>query len=208
MGRPGGWGRLQCGATNSYVRVPHSAIIQGSTAFTVSAWVRTGSGVTAEQHIASKSYLSPSNQIGWRFYIHSDVFKFYLSSDGGSSNRCFRDSVTVAASRWYHVACVFLSSTTCDIYLDGVLSNGSLTGSLVSSVYATTGDLILGAQATTTTTTQNTFGGSLDDLRIYSRDLSDGEVKELYKSSKNYYKDVLNFRKPKRPIDSEKFRFR
>ena len=66
--------------------------------------------------------------------------------------------------KWYHVAGVY-DGKTAKIYLDGKLDN-------TKAVSLNTGDSALGIGGT--------FGGRIDDFRIYDRVLSDSEIQTLY----------------------------
>lgn len=80
------------------------------------------------------------------------------------------------SERWYHFVAVF-SGTTGKIYLDGELkrTDTGLPGAPIDP--CTGGNLRFGAQAAIDV---NPFNGSLDEIRVYNRALSDTEVKALF----------------------------
>jgi hypothetical protein len=67
---------------------------------------------------------------------------------------------------------------TIDIYVNGVLSDGILSGTIPSSVYnLTTGSLQIGTMGSGF---DGWFNGTIDDVRIYNRALSASEIWRLY----------------------------
>jgi Concanavalin A-like lectin/glucanases superfamily len=79
-------------------------------------------------------------------------------------------------SRWYHIVTVF-SGKTGKIYVNGDLkrSETELPANPIDNCVG--GNLRFGAQAAFDV---NNFNGSMDDIRIYNRVLTDAEVRELY----------------------------
>ncbi len=65
------------------------------------------------------------------------------------------------------------------VYINGVLDDGTLQGTVPSSIFNTTGHAIIGREYEGTPTF-NTFNGTIDDARIYSRALSATEIANVY----------------------------
>jgi hypothetical protein len=81
-------------------------------------------------------------------------------------------------NKWVHVVAVFVNgvpnSTNCKLYINGV--KRTLSGSVTRNVTATK-KVRFGNWAYDT---DSPFGGSLDDIRLYNRELSNIEIQSLY----------------------------
>jgi len=98
--------------------------------------------------------------------------------DGGIGTNYRVSSVSVVDGKWHHVTVINTTNTTViggndiNIYIDGILSQGSLTNNGVYYVSANAIRSGFGGSGY--------FNGSLDDIRVYSRALSAQEIKQLY----------------------------
>ena len=138
---------------------------------TWSAWVyATGTPVDDGQIVAMSDDTS-----GWQLKTTPDTgvrtFGIAVSSSGGGRTQRYSKTV-ISLNNWYHVAGIYnATAQTLDIYVNGVLDDGVLTGSVPSaqtlpSVNATIGMRSGGFY----------FNGIVDDLRIYNRALSAAEI--------------------------------
>ena len=63
--------------------------------------------------------------------IVSNKLRFYNSAGTGT----YRTGATnINDGNWHQIYCIFEASATLDVYLDNVLDNGSLTGSIPASI--------------------------------------------------------------------------
>jgi hypothetical protein len=78
---------------------------------------------------------------------------------------------------WYHVAGVYnASAQTLDIYVNGVLDNGTLRGIIPASQLNAAVNVNIGRR--TSLYGGFYFNGVIDDLRIYNRALSQSEIQD------------------------------
>ena len=157
-----------------YVDVGNGKSLQGTGSMTWSAWIYATANPADDGNIIAKSSWG-SNAIGWQFKTTPDTgshtFGILISADGNSyTERC---SKTVRALKtWYHVAAVFNASAgTLDIYVNGVLDNGKLYGTVPNKQYSPALNATIGKRYDGLA-----FSGSIDDLRVYSRALSQSEI--------------------------------
>src|SRR5207245_6849302 len=106
---------------------------------------RTGSMTSSARILASANpgddgqIIAKSNGAGWQFKTTPDTgqhtFGVGVSADAGSLTQ--RYSATVRAlGTWYHVAGVYdAAAQTLNIYVNGVLDNGALVGTVPTSQY-------------------------------------------------------------------------
>lgn len=138
-----------------------SGIPSGNAQYTISAWVKPGS-------------MGARGIIGWGNWGISDSANTFGLTPTGLSNSWWGNDLNVTTGSlvgsWHYVVTEF-DGTTRKIYLDGVLK-GSDTPSGHSAVLSNfrIGSINGG----------NYFNGSIDELQIYNRALSLGQIKENY----------------------------
>jgi len=98
-------------------------------------------------------------------YIVSDI---YQASSGN-----FRSKEILTTGIWYHIACTRNTSNNGSIYINGYLDNTSSILSLTPSA----GNLRIGRKAGAASEYLN---GSVEDMRIYNRILSQDEIETIY----------------------------
>ena len=143
----------------------------GSSDFTISAWIET---TNSSGSVVCK-YWGVNYQRSYWFYVTSDKLKFVSSKDGVSASNVEGNTV-VTDGKWHHVA-VVKEGTTATLYLDGS-PDGS--GAAYSSLYNNPNPLVIGIAKKTDGTLGTPFNGLIDEVRIYKRALSEGEIQMLY----------------------------
>jgi len=167
---------LKFDGTNDYVLTTSTG---GSnlTALTVSVWVNTSS-------VQTKMLIED----GTAFNTNS----FYLYLNAGKpefevydvSNDTFKTTANLPLNRWVHVVGVWSMGVRANIFIDGAPAAGASTGTLQSTNLITGNTFVmLGARPVGSPATSSTlnFNGSLDEVRIFDRALSNGEIRELYR---------------------------
>ncbi|MFH1187102.1 MAG: DUF2341 domain-containing protein [Candidatus Levyibacteriota bacterium] len=157
---------------DDYVQVPDSTTLKFGTAdFTISGWVKHAVSLGG---IHRGIYTKGSSGTGtgeFSFYIASDTNKLRLIVDGGSS---FVDGTkTLNDNTWHHVI-VERNGNTVNLYVDGQLDktqSNFFTGLNFNSASAVKIGLRDGSRF---------FDGKIDEVRVYNRALSSGEVSALY----------------------------
>jgi hypothetical protein len=161
---------LDLDGAGDYIEVNHHSSLDATDAVTVSAWVkpRTYPGFWPTGNdwasILSKGDWGVQNyQLGFGAY-------FYLHGDGmGMRIPCLDDTVRTP-DHWYHAAIIFDASKKWGkIYINGQLDH---------TVYnlATLGANSLPLFMGTFDASSTSIDGKIDDVRVYTRALSDGEV--------------------------------
>ena len=141
---------------------------------TWAAWV-FATGVPADDgQIIAKS----NNSSGWQFKTSPDTgpHTFAIAISGSGGGHAQRYSTTVRAlNTWYHVAGVYNATTrTLDIYVNGVLDNGVLLGTVPAAQVVPNINVNVGRR-----TGGFYFQGVIDDVRVYNRALSAAEVQSI-----------------------------
>jgi hypothetical protein len=163
---------------NNYITVPTQSYFM-QTPMSVELWVKLdnlASLKTVDQTFFRKSH-SVSPWASWTVYQSSTNDKVFFAvcpSSGSCNYDCYSDSA-LATGVWYHIVGTIDGSYNMKIYVNSVLQ--AHTGNLGMSMFSSDGTVRIGGNATQYPTT-----GSIDDVRIYNRALSQSEVTSLYDS--------------------------
>jgi len=160
---------LHFDGVDDYVSIPHSSSLDLKTALTLSAWVyRTRA---AGEWIINKNYDAIANtQYG--FFLESNhAINFVLN---GATRVSF---IMDIIGKWTHIVCTWDKSLA-KIYVNGELkASASYTTELTSQPYA----LTLATRKTTGGVPgASWFNGSIDEVLIYNRALSESEIRAIY----------------------------
>jgi hypothetical protein len=162
---------LSFNGSSSYVNLGNAADLQLTGSMTWSAWIFATANPADDGQIISKS-TGP----GWQGKTSPDTgpHTFGVSVSSSSSANTQRYSNTVRAlNTWYHVAGVYdATARTLNIYVNGVLDNGVLVGTVPASQFNNaTASVNIGRR-----TGGFYFQGTIDELRLYGRALSQAEI--------------------------------
>jgi len=170
--------------TNGYVQIPDSPTLR-PTNFTVEGWVRfsgldsagSGGSPAGDQYIVfkqnSKSADFEGIDLGKTRIGGNDYFQFYVSSASGQSLHV--ESVTaVSVGVWYHVAAVR------DPNFIWLYVNGQLEAQTNVTFPQDYGNLPLYFGTSGQSYWDHKFKGALDEVSLYNRALSAGEIATIY----------------------------
>jgi hypothetical protein len=156
----------------NYVDLGNPAPMQLTGSVTLSAWVYPTAYPSDDGMIVAKSDISS----GWHLKTTPDtgVRTFAIAISPGTSGHTQRYSNTVwSLNTWYYVTGVYdAAAQTLDIYVNGVLDNGALSGTVPASQYDATVSVDVGRRSGIT----NDFTGVIDEVRIYNRALTPTEI--------------------------------
>jgi hypothetical protein len=151
----------------------HHLIWQGKN--TCNGWATCSDG---EMHISLGDYHSSSPT-----YINNTL-SFFIG-DSASSSDTLRVAVSFSdKSNWHHVVAVLSdvnSAPEVELYLDGVLVDSD---SVANPALMGRGDWNANLTIGKPGTSARYFNGSMDEVAIFDRALSESEVKELYDKSR------------------------
>jgi concanavalin A-like lectin/glucanase superfamily protein len=161
---------LSFNGTTGFVELGNAADLQITGSMTWSAWIFATANPADDGQIISKS-----GGAGWQFKTSPDTgpHTFAVAVSPNSSSMTQRYSRTVRQlNTWYHVAGVYnAAARTLDIYVNGVLDNGVLVGTIPASQYNPTQSVNIGRRSG-----GYYFQGTIDEVRVYNRALSQTEI--------------------------------
>ena len=162
---------LSFDGNSDYVDLGPAPNLLSTGSMTWSAWVYPSGNVFSDGQIVARS----DNTSGWQLKVTPDTgrrtFGVAISANGNHTQRYSR--TVFSQNTWYYVAGVYnAAARTLDIYVNGVLDDGALSGTVPSSqtvsshLNPTVGKRSGGYY----------FKGTIDDLRVYNRALSAVEI--------------------------------
>ena len=173
---------LDFNGNNNFISIPHNTAFVTQKNLSFETWIYPTSSTPAVQNVVSKSsflvndgFIFPRTDDGWQ------NFSFWLAIDGQWK------AVTAAfpsLNQWHHVAATY-DGFFMKIYLDGVLKSSlAISGNITSN----TNDIFIGQQQDQI----EYFKGGLDELRIWSRTLTQCEIQNNYTCELNTIGTVTN----------------
>ncbi len=163
---------------NDTVALGNSTIIDARTSFTIAAWVNMPSAPGASEiyYVYSRKNAGASDDGSFAFNIGDfsaagDTRLRFLTRTTGWSTVLSTGSVPTGG--WHHVAVVG-NAGSLDFYIDGV--NAGTTAYNIPSVASGNVEQNIGGD----TVASATMLGSLDDVRVYDRNLSSAEIAALF----------------------------
>lgn len=150
--------------------------LQLTGAMTIVVWAYVRSAST-DGRFLSKGGDVPDR--GWDVKLEANDGSLELRIANDGSNQTSLYALNFPLSTWKHVAAVYVpgSSPTMKLYIDAV-NVAALFGGPTAQ-YNSPDHVVIGAR-----TGCCTLNGMLDDMRLYNRALSDGEITTLYNGSK------------------------
>ncbi|QQR77584.1 MAG: fibronectin type III domain-containing protein [Candidatus Moraniibacteriota bacterium] len=150
------------GNANSYVSIPNESDFDFTNNFTVSLWMKTASFGSAWAALVSKGDSS------WSLTRYASTNTLDFNSFSPSAND-LQGTANVANDAWHHVAIVY-DGTTKKLYVDGNIdAQASFTQTLSTNNFP----VRIGGNAEYTS---GAFNGSVDDVRIYNKALTQTEI--------------------------------
>jgi len=171
-------GGLSFDGVNDYVDVPDNAALRfpQNGDFSICSWVKpmtSSSNILCKMQSGSQHGLF-TYELQWNSICQ--CFDFQLCNSGNYSMYVITSSGSAPPGSWYHVACVYQNKNVM-IYLNGELKGSGYFNSNATGVADK--NLAIGVRAYSSIK-ENYFNGIIDDVRIYNRALTAGEVALLW----------------------------
>jgi hypothetical protein len=155
-----------------YVNCQNAAGLDITNAVTISAWINL-SITGLDQKIAGNQ---DNTTGGYKMGVYSDnkvEFEIRTSTNAGTLNRGVAGGMVLTPGVWYHVAGVYSQGNYMRTYINGNLDRDLTTAVILG---ASTGTLKIGREPFSSA---SFFNGLIDELRVYSRALSQDEIAYL-----------------------------
>ncbi|MEM7179507.1 MAG: LamG-like jellyroll fold domain-containing protein [Spirochaetota bacterium] len=173
--------------TNGYLEVPYSSSLTPTTAISVELWLyaRANGNCTSDIHLVSKAYSTG----GYAVYCDANGLNFGIMSSGSLITTAFDVSTTRVG--WHHVVGTY-DGQYVRLYIDGTLEN-TAGGTTANITYAANNSLIIGGQSDSGSTPKpGKFSNlKMDEIAIYKKTMSAGEIKEHYRFGSRQVREYL-----------------
>ena len=140
-----------------------------SGSFSIEAWIKSNVTNNNTQTIFSKRFDTNSTD-GYDLRLVNNYLSFNWN-DGHS----ITSNHLISSNRWYHIAVTF-SGSNYNLYIDGILVKGSISG---SNPTVNTENCIVGAMDQSNSTPINYFNGWIDELRIWNTELTVNQIRQM-----------------------------
>jgi len=170
--------------TTGLIELPNSSFdFMGD--FSISAWVKIPSTPSTSGYIFSNYNFDVTTSYGYVLYINTNrTISFFVGGLVGSST--VTSTTTLALDTWYHVAVKRDSvAKRSDLYINGVLEAQAINTGLTIGYGTRAIQPTIGATRNNNQgvlTISNYFNGNIDEVNLWTKQLTATEVTELYNS--------------------------
>lgn len=170
---------IQLDGIDDYLTVLNNQKLKPQLPVTIAAWVQYDN---SGKNMIFRNDWEEDYYNGVWLAINGDQISGTFA-DGGAvsplSRRTKRTSEPLTQNTWYHIATVIRGVGDADIYVNGRNYCGSYNGSGGGLAYSSNDGRIGTSDPFSTPGILYFFGGKIDDLRLYSRELSVIEIEQL-----------------------------
>ena len=160
--------------TSDYVSINPVADNVTETSFAVTAWVKCSAAGGVDTTVWGTNNSTASvNKTG----VFIDTNNFFMVWDGSQEAQEITSSISACNNTWHHTVYTRTGSTG-TLYVDGI-SQGTHTA---GDTFATNDLWAIGMEWEPGLTTNNFINGSIDEVRVYNRPLSQSDINALYGS--------------------------
>lgn len=176
---PGKFGKAgQFNGKDDTIEIPDSTILEGMNAITIEAWTNTQTGGGLVQNIVRKEY-------AYRLALNGLLARTEAWIHNGTSDVKVAHGAHPIGAQWYHIAATWNTGSSGTLYINGVVATTASsvqTGSVNNSASL----VVIGAKRDLSVPAlySDFFGGMIDEVRIYKRVLSAGEISLHYNALK------------------------
>jgi hypothetical protein len=176
-------GALDFDGTDDVVSIPDSGALDLGTSFTLSLWVQCDNAARAAVLLSKMDLAAPGS--GWQLEWRGETQQWAVSAGrGGNAPTVYTFSGALGAGTWQFVTAVYDGSAgagaRCRLYVNGApVSLASIECDGGGGPGANDLPVLLGAGQSSGSPT-SFFDGRLDEIRIFSRALTEEEVAGLY----------------------------
>lgn len=167
---PTGAGSRSFDGVNDYIAVKNRASLNLPSGLTIELMLKAGN-LSKRQTLVGKSS-SDSIGNGYSLCIDNSNRPQFIVYDKDGIKQSIESNQTLTAGKWYHVVATH-DGRTMNIYVDGILTASGGCAGMRQSIFG----LTIGKYALASS---EFFGGSIATVRMYSRALTQQEVKYNY----------------------------
>jgi hypothetical protein len=175
---------LDFNGVSDYVEVPDGPFLDGMDALTIMAWIKTGS--SNYMGVINKYVHNSGNNLHDSYCLKiSDGGAVYFQYAPGDAYVIKVSNATVADDLWHHIVGVYTGAEG-SIYIDGNEVSLSRDDFDPGGGLNNTSEVLRIGCSNNNGSLNEFFAGTIDDVRIYDKALSNEGIKELYEGGLTY----------------------
>jgi hypothetical protein len=170
--------------TDDFINIPHNSLLTNPDNLTINMWVRSNFTSSRYSDLIGKGTGDTDEEYTIIFASNSVYFDV-----GNNSGPYIQPSYTTAANTWYNVCCTHIRSggnSDLRLYLNGTRIAATVIGSTLTP-NSNTSNLTIGQRRNAGSSANSSFSGSISQVQIYNRALSEQEIKQNYNATKRRY---------------------
>lgn len=172
---------LEFDGVDDYVEVTNNGKTLGlAPSYSVAAWVMPASLGTEGRIVYMDS--AESSQLKYENYdlyrAADGKFAIHHEYDAMHTDYTLFTQNSYPPGEWYHVVGMFIQNDQMRIYINGELENTRNLGT--KPPFASARSLIIGSRELSAHSDKSYFNGTISDVRVYNRTISNDEVVQLY----------------------------
>jgi hypothetical protein len=175
---------LNFDGAGDYITISSIPSLEGATEMSISCWLKRNS--TGHDRIfgwwGSASPYANQRRFGFAFDSSNELL-FQTSPDGATMNFA-RSTATITDTAWHHVAVTYKANSPNGIvkfYIDGQQS--ATTGDASATIYNLSTDYMIAFLAPNDTSGRE-FYGNIDELSVFTNELTSAQILEIYNNGK------------------------
>ncbi|MBI2550034.1 fibronectin type III domain-containing protein [Candidatus Woesearchaeota archaeon] len=168
---------------DDYVEFANQSSLNLTGALTIEAWVMKIGSPSNERGIVARYWNYGAFPLNRSFTLDeqsSGVPIFLISQDGAINNNTAA-TTTLQNNTWYHIAGVYVPSTSISIYVNGVLE-GNKTAGIASSILNNPKSPVRIGVTFDPEVASRYFNGSIDEVKIWNRALNESEINASFQA--------------------------
>ncbi len=170
-----GAGSLQFNGSDE-VEVPYNPALNPTDTFTVAAWINLTPGGTGHRAVVSCRDDLPGPARGYILYVQPDATPSFWTGRGNANGWYSATGPVINEGQWVHVAGTYEVGAL-SLFVDGVLE---AEGTAATFGINTVQNFLIGAGRNERASGHDYyFQGQIDDVRMYDRALSQGEIASI-----------------------------
>ena len=173
---------------NDIISLQNSSNFNFNNGKAISFWVKINAfPISGESILISQQSSSSTSAIGFNISVSSSGKLNYRIGNGSSTTYSGVLNNSVSLNDWYHVVCQYEGGIQ-SVYFNSLLINSSIQPSALvgnPNLSLVIGDDTWGA------VNANNFNGSIDEIAIWNRSISNCEILDLFHSQLNYISNSL-----------------
>jgi len=166
---------------DDYVVISDNASLDITDAITIGAWIYPNEVSGYQTIVGKRGYINSTEYCNYNLRVQDKRLKFFYKDDNGDFHSYMTNIDVFEVSKWYHVALTYISgdAASAKLYVNGRPVAGSwVVGMGNANLVADAVNLTVGCNLYIYD--HEYFNGKIDEVRIFNRALSEGEVKKSF----------------------------